>query len=48
VGPDAEFLASRIDALHRGGVGAEVRWLAGPPTFTAPVDEDWVAPRTVA
>jgi putative flavoprotein involved in K+ transport len=53
VGPDAEFLAARIDAVHTGGLGAEVRWLAGPPTFAAGSeggrrDDDWVAPRTVA
>jgi putative flavoprotein involved in K+ transport len=52
VGADAEFLAERIDDLHRGGSGAEVRWLAGTPRtddrFTAAGDDDWVAPRTVA
>jgi putative flavoprotein involved in K+ transport len=53
VGADAEFLAARIDAVHHGGLGAEVRWLAGPPSFATGSesgrrDEDWVAPRTEA
>ncbi|MGQ0632039.1 MAG: MSMEG_0569 family flavin-dependent oxidoreductase [Sporichthyaceae bacterium] len=53
VGADAEFLADRIDALHHGGTGVEIRWLVGPPGFAAGSegsarDEDWVSPRTVA
>ncbi|HEY2831721.1 MAG TPA: MSMEG_0569 family flavin-dependent oxidoreductase [Sporichthyaceae bacterium] len=54
VGADAEHLAARIEELHRGGHGAEVRWLTGAPVeagarfVDSARDEDWVAPRTVA
>ncbi|HZE67112.1 MAG TPA: MSMEG_0569 family flavin-dependent oxidoreductase [Sporichthyaceae bacterium] len=54
VGPDAAHLAWRIQELHRGGRGAEVRWLTGAPAESrsrfadGESDEDWVAPRTVA
>jgi putative flavoprotein involved in K+ transport len=55
VGADAAHLAERIEALHRGGHGSEVRWLTGAPPTDAGLrfadgerDEDWVAPRTVA
>ncbi|MGQ0844232.1 MAG: MSMEG_0569 family flavin-dependent oxidoreductase [Sporichthyaceae bacterium] len=52
VGADAEFLAERVVELHRGGLGAEVRWLAGTPRvderFVSSSDTEWVAPRTVA
>jgi putative flavoprotein involved in K+ transport len=47
VASDAEFLADRIDMLHRGGKSHEVRWLAGAPRGSYEND-DWVAPRTVA
>ncbi|WP_435156649.1 MSMEG_0569 family flavin-dependent oxidoreductase [Amycolatopsis sacchari] len=47
VAADAEFLAGRIELLHRGGRSSEVRWLAGSPPGTYESD-DWVAPRTVA
>ncbi|HVV08534.1 MSMEG_0569 family flavin-dependent oxidoreductase [Amycolatopsis sp.] len=47
VAADAEYLADRIDVLHRGGKSHEVRWLAGAPRGGYESD-DWVAPRTVA
>ncbi|GAB2983550.1 MSMEG_0569 family flavin-dependent oxidoreductase [Amycolatopsis acidiphila] len=47
VAADAEFLASRIELLYRGGKSHEVRWLAGVPRGSYEND-DWVAPRTVA
>jgi putative flavoprotein involved in K+ transport len=47
VAADAEFLADRIDTVHRGGKSHEVRWLAGAPRGSYEND-DWIAPRTVA
>ena len=47
VAADAEYLAGRVDVLHRGGKSHEVRWLAGAPRGSYESD-DWVAPRTVA
>jgi putative flavoprotein involved in K+ transport len=50
VGEDALHLAARVEELHHSGVGAAVRWIAGPPAarFTVEADDEWVAPRTVA
>jgi putative flavoprotein involved in K+ transport len=48
VADDARYLTERILNRRSGATELDVRWLAGTATSTHPVEDDWVAPRTVA